>query len=103
MTAPQQRYETIADDLVRRIRAGEFPPGGRLPSNSALCDEYATSSSVVDKALILVRVGRWYRALPGREKQVADPLPTAAAVAAMIWHTDLPTGGPPDPAEVEEG
>jgi GntR family transcriptional regulator len=40
----------IAEDLRRRIVAGEFPPGSRLPSESDLCDRYGVSRVTVRTA-----------------------------------------------------
>lgn len=95
MTTPQQRYEQIAADLVRRVRAGEFPPGTRLPSNTTLGREYRVSSSVIDKATALLRRARWYQTLPGRSKVIADPLPPPGDPVTVA----LGLEGPP----VEEG
>jgi GntR family transcriptional regulator len=70
-----QRYEQIAEDLVQRIRSGEFPPGSRLPSRAELCREYKVSQSVVDKAMLLLRWGRWTVTQAGVAVIVRDPLP----------------------------
>ena len=49
------RYRTIADDLRRRVEAGEFAAGRLLPSESALSASYAASRITVRKALDLLR------------------------------------------------
>lgn len=51
----QQRYEQVADDLTAKIRAGEYPAGGQLPSRAQLCEMYGVSASVVEKAMMLLR------------------------------------------------
>lgn len=38
--APTPRYQEIANDLRRRLAAGEFPKGSLLPGISALQEEY---------------------------------------------------------------
>jgi DNA-binding transcriptional ArsR family regulator len=46
---PPSRH--IADDLRRRIAAGEWQPRQQLPSNRALAAEYGTTPRTVSKAL----------------------------------------------------
>ncbi|GGL91614.1 MULTISPECIES: GntR family transcriptional regulator [Micromonospora] len=41
----------IEDDLVRRIAAGEFPRGSRLPTYDALAAEYGSARRTVARAL----------------------------------------------------
>jgi|SRR6266568_3931671 DNA-binding GntR family transcriptional regulator len=38
--ASTPRYQEIANDLRRRLAAGEFPKGSQLPGISALMEEY---------------------------------------------------------------
>lgn len=49
------RYRTIADDLRKRVEAGEFRAGGLLPSESELSGTYQVSRVTVRKALDLLR------------------------------------------------
>lgn len=49
------RYRAIADDLRRRVTAGEFAAGRLLPSESELSASYAASRITVRKALELLR------------------------------------------------
>lgn len=65
VTMPQQRYEQVADDLLRRIRSGEFPPGSRLPSRAELGRQYDVSDSVIGKAMIIVRATGLVETLEG--------------------------------------
>lgn len=44
-------YQQLAGKLRKRIAAGEFRPGDRLPSEDALCDEYGISRITVRAAL----------------------------------------------------
>jgi len=44
-------YKRIEADLRRRIQAGEWPPGGRLPSQPELAAEYRVSLEPVRQAL----------------------------------------------------
>lgn len=72
---PMQRYEEVAADLERRIRGGEFPPGAALPSRAQLRGQYTVSGSVVDKAMMLLRVKGLTETTPGVSVSVKDPLP----------------------------
>jgi DNA-binding GntR family transcriptional regulator len=49
-------YRRIEADLRRRIDAGEWPPGGRLPTQQDLADEYGVSLEPVRQALRLLEV-----------------------------------------------
>jgi GntR family transcriptional regulator len=51
--ASKLAYDQVADDLERRIDAGEFT--GRIPSERYLADEYQTSSKTVRKAVEVLR------------------------------------------------
>jgi DNA-binding FadR family transcriptional regulator len=51
-------YHEIVDRLLTRIRAGEFPPGGQLPSERQLMESYAVGRPAVREALLtLQRMG----------------------------------------------
>lgn len=43
-------YQAIVDALAERIAAGAYPPGGRLPSGSELCEEFGVSPVTVSRA-----------------------------------------------------
>jgi GntR family transcriptional regulator len=49
------RYRAIADDLRRRVGAGEFAAGRTLPSESELSGSYEASRVTIRKALDLLR------------------------------------------------
>jgi GntR family transcriptional regulator len=53
---PRYRYEEIADDLQKRIEAGEFPPGSRLPSRRELTAHYDVTEPVIDRAMQILRI-----------------------------------------------
>jgi GntR family transcriptional regulator len=46
----EHRYVEIAEDLRKRIRAGEWAPGSRMPGHRALRDEYGVSDTVIAAA-----------------------------------------------------
>lgn len=48
-------HRRIADDLVRRIREGDWAPGGQIPSRVALAAEYGVHEQTVRLAVTLLR------------------------------------------------
>jgi GntR family transcriptional regulator len=68
-------YREIADDLTGRIRAGEYPPGSRLPTLRELADLYSISVSTVQRALSLVEDRGLIVSPQGRGIFVVDELP----------------------------
>ena len=48
---PQRPYEVVADDLRRRIAAGEWQSGEALPTVAALAEHYGVSRSTVTRVL----------------------------------------------------
>ncbi|GAA3911910.1 winged helix-turn-helix domain-containing protein [Actinoplanes auranticolor] len=62
---PRYRYEEIADDLQHRIKAGEFPPGSRLPSRRELIAHYEVTEPVIDRAMQILRIKEITETLPG--------------------------------------
>ncbi|MFF4156649.1 GntR family transcriptional regulator [Streptomyces sp. NPDC001678] len=48
-------YERIADDIREQIRAGQLPPGERLPAETSLADQYGRSVPTIREALRLLR------------------------------------------------
>lgn len=53
-SAREAGYRLIADDLRKRIAAGEFDPSGRLPSEADLRHAYGVSEKTLRAALALL-------------------------------------------------
>lgn len=71
--APDPLYLQIKDGLIAAIRAGDFAPNARLPSERELSEQYAVSRMTVRQALLsLVRDGVIYTRV-GKGTFVADP------------------------------
>lgn len=45
-------YQQVRQDLLARIRRGEFPPGSLLPSENQLCEEYGVSVTTARRAFL---------------------------------------------------
>lgn len=67
-------FRQIADALRTQIASGVYPPGGRLPSNRALMDEYDVASQTVQNAIKELRVEGIVRSVQGRANFVVDDL-----------------------------
>lgn len=60
--APTPLYHQLAEQLTSRIRAGEYPPGSRIPSEHQLAADFAVGRPTVRQAIdVLVRKGRLER------------------------------------------
>ncbi|WP_079168854.1 MULTISPECIES: winged helix-turn-helix domain-containing protein [unclassified Streptomyces] len=70
-------WQRVADDLERRIRAGEIPPGGRLENERELADVYRVSAGTVRRAVRELRERGLVGTLPAKGSYVVDPLPPA--------------------------
>lgn len=66
-------YIQIADDLAARIAAGEYLPGGTLPSYAELAELYSVSPSTAARAYGLLRDRGVVAGQSGRGVYVAEP------------------------------
>ena len=48
---PRLPSERVEADLRRRIAAGEWEPGGQLPTVAVLAEHYSTSGATISKVL----------------------------------------------------
>lgn len=72
------KYRQIASELRARIRSGEFEPGARLPSKTALMDKHQVALGTVNDALNVLRDEGLLYTERGRGTFVCDPLPEEA-------------------------
>ncbi|WP_051385510.1 GntR family transcriptional regulator [Actinokineospora inagensis] len=88
MTVP--KWRRVQDDLVRRMRAGEFAQ--HFPSEVALVDEYLVSRTTIRRALLRLRAEGVVTAERGRRPRVRvaveQPLGTLYSL-----HTSISTAG----------
>lgn len=70
---PRSAYLQAADDLRKRIKKGEFPPGTALPSIRTLAREYEISPQTVQNALRELRLAKLIAGQQGRGLYVRDP------------------------------
>jgi GntR family transcriptional regulator len=63
----------IADDLIARIDAGEYPPGAQLPSYSELAALYDVGISTAQRVILILKSSGVVRTEPGRGSFVVEP------------------------------
>jgi DNA-binding GntR family transcriptional regulator len=68
-------YERVYESVVARIRSGEWQPGAKLPSISAMAGLFDTSQTTVKSALMLLGRDGWTRGQQGKATYVADAPP----------------------------
>ncbi|ROR42231.1 GntR family transcriptional regulator [Kitasatospora cineracea] len=72
-TAPSPKYQQLAADLRRRIEAGEWAGGGRLPVETELEEHYGVARNTVRLAVdVLVNEGRVAR-VQGKGTYLREP------------------------------
>ncbi|MBS1371706.1 MAG: GntR family transcriptional regulator [Lentisphaeria bacterium] len=69
-------YKRIEDEIKTRIVSGTYPPGGRLPTERDLVDEFNTSRLTVAKSLASLIADGYIVRTRGRGTFVCDPLPS---------------------------
>ena len=97
--APQ--YQRVADDIRARIRAGEFPPGARLPPWRTLTEHYRVGYGVIADAIALLRTEGIVVSSQRASVRVADP-----ARVSLLTDVDEPwphKRGETRPGTVEAG
>jgi GntR family transcriptional regulator len=91
---PLSRAEQIAGDLRARIDQGEYPPGGRLPSEDDLADRYHVNRRTINSAVLLLRAEGIVRTERGRGTVVTQiPAITRHAMARYTQQARERTGG----------
>lgn len=70
---PRPPFRQAADDLRKRISAGEFAPGQVLPSIKALAAEYGVAPQTMQNTVRLLRDDKLVVSQQGRGLFVRDP------------------------------
>jgi DNA-binding GntR family transcriptional regulator len=69
-------YAQIAEALRQRIAGGDLAPGSQLPSEAALCEEFAVVRNTVRRALAALEDDGLIETLPGKGRVVRGASPT---------------------------
>ena len=67
-------YRDIADDMEARIRRGEYPRGGKLPTYAEVAAMYSVSHSTVARVFLAMRERGLTDSAPGKGVFVAEEL-----------------------------
>jgi DNA-binding FadR family transcriptional regulator len=79
---PSRLANAVIERLLLRILDGEFQPGGDLPPEAALAQEFAVSRTILREALkaleekrvLRIRHGRGTTVRPKNEWNILDPM-----------------------------
>lgn len=83
-------YRMIADQIAARIRAGDFLPGERLPSERELAEQLEVSRPSIREALIALEIEGYVEVRVGTGVFVAQPKPeTEARALAAVPYGDI--------------
>lgn len=66
-------YETIAAEIVERIKAGELRPDFPIPSETTLMQQYEVAKGTVRRAVALLREQGWVYTVGRRGTYVSPP------------------------------
>jgi DNA-binding FadR family transcriptional regulator len=88
---PATLSDRIAIGLGTEIIHGSVPPGGRLPTESELCDLYGVSRSVIRDAIRTLAGRGLVEVHRGRGMQISQPTdaPFAQALIILLMRSDL--------------
>ena len=75
MRSPEPSYQQLARQLRDRIRAGEYEPGGELPSIQRMVQETGLAVGTVRHAIAVLAEEGWAYTVPGRGTYAADRPP----------------------------
>ncbi|MFG2792270.1 GntR family transcriptional regulator [Streptomyces sp. NPDC048419] len=66
-------WRQIATEIIRRIEAGTYPPGSRVPSTLEIAQEFGVVNATAAKAMRHVREQGWTRGEVCRCSRKTDP------------------------------
>lgn len=73
LEGPDPLYRQVAAEIERRITAGTYPPGRRVPSSFELAEEFDVSRRTAAEALRVLRERGIVRGVVGRGTFVVGP------------------------------
>jgi len=77
----QRLYRLIADQIAKKISAGEFAPGERLPAERELAEQLNVARSTLREALIALEIGGYIEVRVGSGVFVLEPKENGIAAA----------------------
>ena len=92
--AAEPMYRQIADDLRRKIEFGELLPGGRLPTEIELMEQYEASRNTVRDAIKLLTTRNLVETRPGQGTFVVEEI--VPFVTTLTRSPDMASGSAGD-------
>src|SRR3546814_9241764 len=60
------KFTAISNDIVDRIRNGEYLPGDKIPSENEIINRYSVSNTTARKALLDIELRGWAKRVKGK-------------------------------------
>ncbi|EGF89402.1 uxu operon transcriptional regulator [Asticcacaulis biprosthecium C19] len=90
----RRAYHDVGNDLIRRIRTGEFGSSGRLPTERDLAQWYEVGRTVIRDALVMLEVKGLVEPRQGSGIYITKRAYEAAPDAVRMETPSLPPAGP---------
>ncbi|MFJ9855554.1 GntR family transcriptional regulator [Streptomyces sp. NPDC101150] len=84
ITRPTPMYMQVADALAQAIKAGEYEPGRKLPSETELIERYGISRLTVRSAIAELRTMGLVESRQGQGSFVRQSAPTSAIARKIV-------------------
>ncbi|SFD88619.1 GntR family transcriptional regulator, trehalose operon transcriptional repressor [Lentibacillus persicus] len=85
----KKKYQKIYDDLVEKIKGGDYPASSMLPSENKLADHYNTSRETIRKALNLLSYNGYIQKIRGKGSVVIDLNKFSFPVSGIVSFQEL--------------
>lgn len=60
------KFTTISQEIIEKIRSGEFIPGDKIPSENEIINSYGVSNTTARKALLDIELKGWAKRIKGK-------------------------------------
>lgn len=60
------KFITISEEIIEKIKAGEWQPGDQIPSENELIQHYGVSNTTARKSLLEIELKGWARRIKGK-------------------------------------
>lgn len=66
VSSSNHKFSVISDEIIGKIRNGEFRPGDKIPSENEIISVYGVSNTTARKALLDIELKGWVRRIKGK-------------------------------------
>jgi len=64
--AGNHKFSSISEEIIAKIKSGEFKPGDKIPSENEIISVYKVSNTTARKALLDIELKGWARRIKGK-------------------------------------